>query len=139
MSELKIAAVQTFLTQPCGQRLIVVKVLTSQAGLYGLGCATFTQRHMAVKAALDHHVGPFAVGRSASDIEDFWQAATPERVQAESPPAAQATGMAPAAGQSAQPRLPAGSARRPARSSSSTGWARAFAAPARAAQVWPLV
>ena len=75
MSELKIVAVQTFITQPCGQRLIVVKVLTSQAGLYGLGCATFTQRHMAVKAALDHHIGPFAVGRSARDIEDLWQAA----------------------------------------------------------------
>ena len=76
MSELKIVAVQTFITQPCGQRLIVVKVLTSQAGLYGLGCATFTQRHMAVKAALDHHIGVFAVGRNARDIEDFWQAAT---------------------------------------------------------------
>ncbi|MCX5672017.1 MAG: hypothetical protein NTU94_11930 [Planctomycetota bacterium] len=28
MSYLKITAVQTFLTQPCGQRLIIVKVLT---------------------------------------------------------------------------------------------------------------
>ena len=31
-------------TQPGGVRLIVVKVTTDQAGLYGYGCATFTQR-----------------------------------------------------------------------------------------------
>jgi mannonate dehydratase len=75
MSDIKITAVQTFITQPCGQRLIVVKVLTNQPGLYGLGCATFTQRHMAVKAALEHHVGPLALGRDPRDIEDFWQVA----------------------------------------------------------------
>ena len=75
MATLKITAVRTFITQPCGQRLIVVKVLTNQPGLYGLGCATFTQRHMAVKAALEHHIGPLAVGRDPRNIEDFWQAA----------------------------------------------------------------
>lgn len=75
MSELKITAVQTFLTQPDLSHLIVVKVLTSEPGLYGLGCATFTQRHLAVKAALEHHIGPLAVGRDPRDIEDFWQMA----------------------------------------------------------------
>ncbi|MCK4374937.1 MAG: starvation-sensing protein RspA, partial [Candidatus Brocadiae bacterium] len=73
MSDLKIAAVQTFITQPAHSRLIVVKVLTDQDGLDGLGCATFTQRHLAVKAALDHHVGPFVVGKDPRDIEDIWQ------------------------------------------------------------------
>ena len=75
MATLKITAVRTFITQPCGQRLIVVKVLTNQPGLYGLGCATFTQRHMAVKAALEHHIGPLAVGRDPRSVEDFWQVA----------------------------------------------------------------
>jgi mannonate dehydratase len=75
MADLKITAVQTFLTQPAGSRLIVAKVLTSEPGLYGLGCATFTQRHLAVKAALDHHIGPFAVGKDPRDIEDFWHSA----------------------------------------------------------------
>ena len=73
MADLKIEAVQTFLTQPGTQRLIVVKVLTSEPGLYGLGCATFTQRHLAVKAAVDHHIGPFVVGKDPRNIEDLWQ------------------------------------------------------------------
>jgi mannonate dehydratase len=75
MPDLKITQVQTYLTQPAGSRLIIVKVLTSQPGLYGLGCATFTQRHLAVEAALDHHIGPFVVGKDPRDIEDLWQGA----------------------------------------------------------------
>ncbi len=73
---LTIQAVQTFLTQPLAntQRLIVVKVLTSEPGLYGLGCATFTQRHRAVQAALEHHLGPLVVGQDPANIEDLWQA-----------------------------------------------------------------
>ena len=72
-SRLTITGVRTFLTQPNTQRLVVVQVLTSEPGLYGLGCATFTQRHMAVKAALDHHVGPFVIGKDPQQIEDLWQ------------------------------------------------------------------
>ena len=75
MSDLKITAVQCFLTQPAGSRLIVVKVLTGEPGLYGLGCATFTQRHRAVQAAIEHHIGPFAVGKDPRNIEDLWQSA----------------------------------------------------------------
>ena len=52
MAELRISEVKTYLTQPPHkQRLIVVKVLTNEPGLYGLGCATYTQRFLAVKAA----------------------------------------------------------------------------------------
>jgi len=80
----KITQVQTFITQPGGfgrpshpggSRHVVVKVLTDVAGLFGLGCATFTQRFLAVKAALDHHVGPFVVGKEVANIEDIWQCA----------------------------------------------------------------
>ncbi|OPZ15864.1 MAG: Starvation-sensing protein RspA [candidate division BRC1 bacterium ADurb.BinA364] len=73
MGALRIVNVETFLTQPAGARLIIVKVTTSEPGLYGLGCATFTQRHLAVKAALDQHLGPFAVGKDPRAIEDLWQ------------------------------------------------------------------
>ena len=73
MSKLKITAVETFLTQPAGQRLIVVRVRTSEPGLVGLGCATFTQRHRAVQAALETHIGPFAVGQDPRNSEDIWQ------------------------------------------------------------------
>jgi mannonate dehydratase len=75
MAKLKIVRVDTFLTQPAGCRLIVVKVTTNEPGLYGLGCATFTQRHLAVKAALDHHIGPFVRGKDPGNIEDLWQSA----------------------------------------------------------------
>ena len=36
---LRITDVRTILTQPAGIRLVVVKVLTSEPGLFGLGCA----------------------------------------------------------------------------------------------------
>ncbi len=44
LTPLKITDVKTILTAPAGIRLVVVKVITSEPGLYGLGCATFTQR-----------------------------------------------------------------------------------------------
>lgn len=75
MASLTITNVETFLTQPAGSRLIVVKVSTSEPGLFGLGCATYTQRHRAVKAALDHHIGPFVIGKDPTAIEDIWQSA----------------------------------------------------------------
>jgi mannonate dehydratase len=75
MADLNITGVQTFITQPDVARLIVVKVSTSEPGLCGLGCATFTQRHRAVQAALDHHIGPFVMGKDPRDIEDLWQSA----------------------------------------------------------------
>jgi mannonate dehydratase len=65
--------VQTILTQPAGSRLIIVKVITSEPGLYGLGCATFTQRFHAVHAALEKHLKPFVVGRDVDRIEETWQ------------------------------------------------------------------
>jgi len=75
MSDLKIRDVQVFLTQPSSPacRLVIVKVLTSEAGLYGLGCATFTQRIHAVEAAIKRHLGPFVIGKDPRNIEDLWQ------------------------------------------------------------------
>jgi len=67
--------VKTILTQPAGSRLIIVKIITSEPGLYGLGCATFTQRFHAVHAAIEKHLRPFAIGRDVSRIEEFWQMA----------------------------------------------------------------
>ena len=75
MPPLRIEAVETFVTQPQHARLVVVRVRTSEPGLFGLGCATFTQRHRAVQAALDRHLGPWAVGKDPRRIEDLWQGA----------------------------------------------------------------
>jgi mannonate dehydratase len=70
-----ITDIKTFLTQPTRERLVVVKVETSEPGLYGLGCATFTQRAFAVQAMLDRHLKTLLVGRDVSRIEDIWQMA----------------------------------------------------------------
>lgn len=73
MSIVTIKDVQVILTQPLNQRLVVVKIITSEPGLYGLGCATFTQRFRAVHAALEHHIKPFLTGQDVSRIEAIWQ------------------------------------------------------------------
>ncbi|MFL7812007.1 MAG: enolase C-terminal domain-like protein [Anaerolineae bacterium] len=65
--------IQVIATQPAGARLIVVKVLTSEPGLYGLGCATFTQRWRAVVAAVEGHLKPFLIGRDVSRIEEIYR------------------------------------------------------------------
>lgn len=68
--------VEVITTQPAGSRLVIVKVITSEPGLYGLGCATFTQRWNAVVTALEKHLIPFAIGRDVSRIEEFYRMAT---------------------------------------------------------------
>jgi mannonate dehydratase len=65
--------VQIILTQPGKARLAIVKVFTSEPGLYGVGCATFTQRIHAVAAALEQHLRPFLIGRDVARIEEIWQ------------------------------------------------------------------
>ncbi len=70
---LTITDVKTILTAPAGIRLVVVKVLTNEPGLYGLGCATFTQRAKVVKTAVDEFLRPFLIGKNPLAIEDVWQ------------------------------------------------------------------
>jgi mannonate dehydratase len=73
MPPLRITDVRTILTQPAGIRLVVVKVLTNEAGLYGLGCATFTQRARTVATAVDQYLKPFLIGKDPLRIEDIFQ------------------------------------------------------------------
>lgn len=70
---LKITNIKTIMTAPNRIRLVVVKVETSEPGLYGLGCATFTQRALVVKTAIDEYLKPFLIGRNVDEIEDIWQ------------------------------------------------------------------
>src|SRR5438270_1733685 len=73
---LKITDVKTILTQPGGgDHLVIVKVMTSEPGLYGLGCATHRERPLAVASAVNDYLKPFVVGRNPEDIEDIWQSA----------------------------------------------------------------
>ena len=83
LPKLKITDVKTILTAPNRIRLVIVKVLTSEPGLYGLGCATFTQRAFAVQTAVDKYLKPFLIGRepptrskisgSRSYVSSYWR------------------------------------------------------------------
>src|ERR1051326_19107 len=69
----KISDIKTILTAPNGIRLVVVKVETTEAGLVGWGCATFTQRALVVQTAIEQYLRPFLIGRNVDEIEDIWQ------------------------------------------------------------------
>ncbi|MSU23191.1 MAG: starvation-sensing protein RspA [Opitutus sp.] len=56
-------------------RFVVIRVDTSEPGLYGLGCGTFNQRPLTVVTAVNEYLDPFARGRNVDDIEDIWQTA----------------------------------------------------------------
>ena len=70
----KIKSVKAIATAPQGSNLIVVKVETTEPGLYGLGCATFTQRAVAVVTAINSYLNDFCVGKDVDNIEDMWNA-----------------------------------------------------------------
>jgi mannonate dehydratase len=66
--------VSVIATAPAGLRLCVVKITTDQDGLYGYGCATFTQRADLVVPAVEKYLKPFLIGKPADRIDDTWQA-----------------------------------------------------------------
>src|SRR5262245_37933507 len=69
----KIKDIKTNMTAPDRIRLVIVKVETSEPGLYGWGCATFTQRAFVVQTAVEKYLKPFLIGRNVDEIEDVWQ------------------------------------------------------------------
>src|SRR5690606_21882406 len=50
-------------------------VETNEPGLYGLGCATFTQRARVVQTAVDKYLKPFLVGQDPLKVNDIERAA----------------------------------------------------------------
>lgn len=73
MSNIRIKKIKVFVTSPRVANLVVVRVETTESGLYGLGCATFTWRWKAVVAAIEGYLAPLLEGRCVDDIEDIWQ------------------------------------------------------------------
>ena len=75
LKPIKIKSVKAIATAPQGPNLVVVKVETTEPGLYGLGCATFTQRAAAVVTAINSYLNDFCTGKDVDNIEDMWQGA----------------------------------------------------------------
>ena len=73
MSDLQIRDVRVILTEPDNIRLVIVKIETTEPELYGIGCATFTQRPTAVVSAVNDYLRPFLIGKNPADIEVIWQ------------------------------------------------------------------
>jgi len=73
MPPVRIKNIKAIGTAPQGANLVVVKVETTEPGLYGLGCATFTQRAEVVMTAVNRYINEFCVGKDVDNIEDLWQ------------------------------------------------------------------
>src|SRR5437879_12375301 len=69
---MKITEVRVIVTCP-GRNYVLIKVMTDEPGLYGVGDATLNGRELAVAAALTEHIGPLLIGRDPDRIEDIWQ------------------------------------------------------------------
>ncbi len=69
---LKITEVRVIVTCP-GRNYVVVKILTNEPGLYGVGDATLNGRELAVATALKEHIAPLLTGRDPEQVEDIYQ------------------------------------------------------------------
>ena len=72
---IEIRDVRAICTAPEGVNLVAVKIETSEPGLYGVGCATFTHRYLAVVTVIEKYLRPFLIGKDPANIEDIWQSA----------------------------------------------------------------
>jgi mannonate dehydratase len=69
---LKITDVRVIVTCP-DRNYVLVKILTNEPGLYGVGDATLNGRELAVATTLEKHLAPLLIGRDPEAIEDTWQ------------------------------------------------------------------
>lgn len=73
MGEITIRDVKVIPTAPRDINLVAVKVLTSEPDLYGVGCATFTQRSNTVVEAIEDYIKPLVIGKPVLNTEDMFQ------------------------------------------------------------------
>ena len=68
----KIKEIQCIRTRSTGT-WVIVKVITDQPGLYGIGSAHAFNATGAVVSAIEEWLAPRLIGRDAANIEDIWQ------------------------------------------------------------------
>ena len=68
----KIKEIRCIRTRPDGT-WVIVKVVTDQPGLYGIGSASDYWHSATVIAAIEEVIAPRLIGREAGRIEDIWQ------------------------------------------------------------------
>lgn len=64
--------IKVICTAPEGINLLVVKVETSEPGLYGLGCGTFAYRHLTVQHLIETYLRPLLIGKDVRNITELW-------------------------------------------------------------------
>jgi mannonate dehydratase len=74
VSSVTVTDVRAIPTAPAGHPLVIVKVETSEPGLYGLGCATFN-RHRATVVTVEEYLRPFLLGKDVQRVEEVFQSA----------------------------------------------------------------
>ncbi|MEQ9569650.1 MAG: enolase C-terminal domain-like protein [Longimicrobiales bacterium] len=72
---LRITDVRTIPMTVGRNHLTVVKVLTDEPGLYGVGCGTHSERQSLVVQTIEQYLKPAVVGRYTDDINDIWHMA----------------------------------------------------------------
>ena len=75
LPRLKITDIKVIRTQVGNTHMTNAKVLTSEAGLYGVGCGGHAERQAIVAETIEQFLKPAVVGRYADEIEDIWQMA----------------------------------------------------------------
>ena len=73
ITTITIRDVRTIATAPDGINLLVVKIETSEPGLYGIGCSTFCYRYATVQHLIETYLKPLLIGRPVQGITDLWQ------------------------------------------------------------------
>ena len=73
MDPIKITKVKIIHTCPNGTGFGVVKIETSEPGLWGIGCATGIRRYATLTAAVEEYLDPLLRGKDPDNIEDIWQ------------------------------------------------------------------
>jgi mannonate dehydratase len=75
LPRLKITDIKVILTQVGNTHMTNAKVLTSEPGLYGVGCGGHAERQSIVAQTIEQYLKPAAIGRYVDEIEDIWQMA----------------------------------------------------------------